>query len=72
MDERERPSEQERANALLIVGLLCAATTPIFIPAVAAALAIGVVLARRRFVRHAFAVLAASALVLGGTLAAAT
>jgi hypothetical protein len=69
--EREgHASERERANALLIVGLLCAATTPLFIPASAAAFAIGLVLARRRFARHAFAVLGAAALSLGGSLAA--
>ena len=70
MQREGHPSDQERANALLIVGLVCATTTPIFIPASAAAIAIGLVLARRHFARHAFAVLGAAALALGGSLAA--
>jgi hypothetical protein len=70
MQGGEHRSDQERANGLLIVGLLCAAITPVFIPAAAAAIAIGLVLARRRFARHAFAVLGAAALTLGGSLVA--
>jgi hypothetical protein len=61
--ERAAPTRQERERSLVIVGLLFVVMTPVFIPAAAAAFAIGVVLDRRGSRRPAAIVLLPAAFV---------
>jgi hypothetical protein len=55
--ERAQPTRSERERSLMIVGLVFVAITPIFIPAAAAAFAIGAALERRGSRRQAAVVL---------------
>jgi hypothetical protein len=66
--ERARRTRQERERSLVIVGLLFVVITPLFIPAAAAAFAIGAVLERWGSRRQAAIVLLPAVFVFTVTL----
>jgi hypothetical protein len=68
MAERASPTGEERERSLVIVGLLFVLMTLVFIPAAAAAFAIGAVLERRGSRRRAAIVLLPAVFVFTGAL----
>jgi hypothetical protein len=68
MAEGAQPTREERERSLVIVGLLFVVMTLVFIPAAAAAFAIGVVLERRGSRRQAAIVLLPAVFVFTGAL----
>ena len=68
VSEHAGATRQERERSLTIVGLLFVVMTPIFIPAAAAAFAIGAVLERRGSRRNAAIVLIPAVFVFTMTL----
>jgi hypothetical protein len=66
--EHAAPTREDRARSLVIVGLLFVVMTPVFIPAAAAAFAIGAVLERRGARRHAAIVVLPAVFVFTVTL----
>jgi hypothetical protein len=68
MAEGAQPTREERERSLVIVGLLFVVMTLVFIPAAAAAFAIGAILERRGSRRQAAIVLLPAVFVFTGTL----
>jgi hypothetical protein len=66
--ERAQPTAEQRERSFVIVGLLFVVMTPVFIPAAAAAFAIGAVLERRGSRRRAAIVLLPAVFIFTVTL----